>query len=306
MTYPGLKSLKERAGAPFIISLSGDTLKRSEKKMIKEINPSGIIYFKRNIESCESLQSLVSSIKAESVRYHAIDEEGGRVRRLPDGEWSLPSMSEIADLGREYAFEKISVLGSKLRSIGINMNMAPNVDLRSGEDNSIVGDRSFGQEPQKVMEFASIYIEMMKKNGIFPVLKHFPGHGTTTVDSHKSLPLITKPLDVLFEEDMLPYRMLGNYAGFIMVAHLLHPDIGELPATLSPVWNRILRSNTGFKGISMTDDMEMHALDRYSITEKMELFYQSGIDMLLVCSGNEDVIMSFFEASVKLIEKGNK
>jgi beta-N-acetylhexosaminidase len=89
-----------------------------------------------------------------------------------------------------------------------------------------------------------------------------------------------------------------------MVAHLLHPDVSELPATLSREWNEILRKNIGFKGITMTDDMEMHALDNYSYLEKMELFYESGIDKLLVCSGKEEVINGFFEASVKMVEKG--
>jgi beta-N-acetylhexosaminidase len=303
--YPGLKSLKQIAGAPFFLSVSSESLKNSELKMLKEINPSGMIYFRRNVESCESLQSLIDSLnKIDSIKYHAIDEEGGRVRRLPDGEWSLPSMLEIAELGSDFAKEKINILGRKLKSIGINMNMAPNVDLRSGENTSIVGDRSFGENPAQVVEFAKIYVEMMKKNGVFSVIKHFPGHGTTTVDSHKSLPMINKPLDRLFEEDLLPYRSIANYAGFVMVAHLLHPDVSELPATLSREWNEILRKNIGFKGIPMTDDMEMHALDNYSYLEKMELFYESGINKLLVCSGNEEVINGFFEASVKMVEKG--
>lgn len=302
--YPGLKRLKQKAGSPFFLSVSSVSLKNSELKMMKEINPSGIIYFKRNIESCESLHDLISSLsQVESIKYHAIDEEGGRVRRLPDGEWSLPSMLEIAELGRNFAKEKINILAKKLKSIGINMNMAPNVDLRSGENTSIVGDRSFGEDPEQVIEFARIYIEMMKNNGVFPVIKHFPGHGTTTVDSHKSLPMINKPLDRLFEEDLLPYRKIANYAGFVMVAHLLHPDVSELPATLSKDWNEILRNNIGFKGISMTDDMEMHAMDDFSYLEKMELFYKSGINNLLVCSGNEDVISGFFEASIKIMEK---
>ncbi|HOG44310.1 MAG TPA: beta-N-acetylhexosaminidase [bacterium] len=303
--YPGLKTIKQKAGAPFFLSVSSSVLKSSELKMLKEINPAGIIYFKRNIENCESLQYLIkSTCSVDSIKYHAVDEEGGRVRRLPAGEWSLPSMLEIAENGNLFATEKIDVLGRKLQSIGINMNMAPNVDLRSGENTSIVGDRSFGEDPQQVIQFAEIYIEMMKKNGIYPVLKHFPGHGTTTVDSHKSLPVINKPLDALFEEDLLPYKALANKAGFVMVAHLLHPDVSDLPATLSRKWNEILRKNTGFKGISMTDDMEMHALDSYSYLEKMELFYESGIDMLLVCSGNEEAISGFFEASVRMVEKG--
>ncbi|MGI6393759.1 MAG: glycoside hydrolase family 3 N-terminal domain-containing protein [bacterium] len=299
-----LKAIKQKAGEPFFLSVSDSVLKNSEIKMLKEINPSGMIYFKRNVESCESLRDLIKTInKLVNIKYHSIDEEGGRVRRLPEGEWSLPSMLEIVEKGEKSAFEKFDFLGKKLQELGINMNMAPNVDLRSGEDNSIVGDRSFGKDPKEVIRYSKIYIEMMKKNGINPVLKHFPGHGTTTVDSHVSLPVINKPLDLLFEEDLLPYKVLANEAGFVMVAHLLHPEVSAFPATLSKEWNQILRKQIGFKGISMTDDMEMHALDSYSYLEKMELFYESGSDKLLVCSGNEEVIMGFFEASVKMVER---
>lgn len=301
--FPGLKRVKEAAGAPFFMSLSGESILKSELKMLKEMSPSGLIYFRRNVESCESLQSLIDATgEVESILFHAIDEEGGRVRRLPDGPWSLPSMKKLVEIGQKDASLKIDILGQKLNEIGINMNMAPNVDLRSGEDKSIVGDRSFGEDPEMVARFSDIYINMMKKNGVAPVIKHFPGHGTTTIDSHKSLPVIDKPFDNLNREDMAPYRALANNAGYVMIAHLLHHSIDDLPATLSATWNEILRKDIGFSGISMTDDMEMLALEKYSPDQKMEMFFKSGCNMLLVCSGKEDVLMSFFEASVKITE----
>lgn len=302
--YPGLKRIKEAAGAPFFMPLSGPSLLKNELKMLKEMTPSGLIYFRRNVESCESLQSLVKATASiESILFHAVDEEGGRVRRLPDGPWSLPSMKVLAEAGIDETARMTDILGKKLREIGINMNMAPNVDLRSGEDKSVVGDRSFGEDPELVAKFAKIYINMMKKNGVAPVIKHFPGHGTTTIDSHKSLPVIDKPFNDLNREDMVPYRALSNSAGFVMIAHLLHHSIDDLPATLSAKWNEILRKDIGFSGISMTDDMEMLALEKYSPTQKMEMFFKSGCDMLLVCSGKEDALASFFEASVKFVEK---
>ena len=302
--FPGLKRIKSAAGAPFFMSLSGESILKSELKLLKEMSPSGLIYFRRNVESCESLQSLIEAThEVESILFHAVDEEGGRVRRLPDGPWSLPSMKELAESGINETARQTDILGQKLHEIGINMNMAPNVDLRSGEDNSIVGDRSFGKDPDIVAEFSDIYIQMMKNNRVAPVIKHFPGHGTTTIDSHKSLPVIDKPFDDLSREDMAPYRALANKAGFVMIAHLLHHSIDDLPATLSAKWNEILRKDIGFKGISMTDDMEMLALEKYSPDQKMEMFFKSGCDMLLVCSGKEDILMNFFEASVKIIEK---
>ena len=304
MISPKLERLKKEAGSRLFVSLSGTSLSKSEISMLREVSPCGIIYFKRNVESCESLRSLIKSTKfCESIEFHSIDEEGGRVRRLPKGDYSLPSMKELVTYGKETAAEKIGALAQKLHETGINMNMAPNVDLRSGEDNSIVGDRSFGEDPATVVEFASVYIKKMQEHGVFPVIKHFPGHGTTVVDSHSELPLITKPFEKLSEEDLVPYSKLSNPAGFVMKAHLLLPEISMLPASLSPEWDKILRRDLKFIGISMTDDIEMHALDRFSAKEKTELFFESGTDKMLVCSGKEDVILELHEAAVKFLEK---
>ena len=303
MISPKLERLKKEAGNRLFVSLSGSSLTKSELSMLREVSPCGIIYFKRNVESCESLESLIKSTRfCESIEFHSIDEEGGRVRRLPKGDYSLPSMKELVTYGKEIAAEKIGILAQKLHETGINMNMAPNVDLRSGEDNSIVGDRSFGEDPETVVDFAGIYIKKMQEHGVFPVIKHFPGHGTTVVDSHSELPLITKPFEELLKEDLVPYRRLANAAGFVMKAHLLLPEISKLPASLSPEWDKILRNDLNFLGISMTDDIEMHALDNFSAKEKFELFFRSGTDKMLVCSGREDAILEMHEAAVKFLE----
>ena len=303
MIQPKLERLKKLAGSRMFVSLSGTSLSKNEISMLREVSPCGIIYFKRNVESCESLQSLIKSTKcSDSIEFHSIDEEGGRVRRLPKGDYSLPSMKELVTYGKETAAEKIGILAKKLSETGINMNMAPNIDLRSGEDNSIVGDRSFGEDPETVTEFARIYIRKMAENGVFPVIKHFPGHGTTVVDSHSELPLITKPFSELSKEDLVPYLRLANTAGFVMKAHLLLPEISPLPASLSPEWDKILRRDIGFTGISMTDDIEMHALDVFSAKEKTELFFASGTDKILICSGNAETIYEMHEAAVKFLE----
>ena len=303
MISPKLERLKKEAGNRLFVSLSGSSLTKSELSMLREVSPCGIIYFKRNVESCESLESLIKSTRfCESIEFHSIDEEGGRVRRLPTSDYSLPSMKELVTYGKETAAEKIGILAQKLHETGINMNMAPNVDLRSGEDKSIVGDRSFGENPETVVDFAGIYIKKMQEHGVFPVIKHFPGHGTTVLDSHSELPLITKPFEELLKEDLVPYRRLANAAGFVMKAHLLLPEISKLPASLSPEWDKILRNDLNFLGISMTDDIEMHALDNFSAKEKFELFFRSGTDKMLVCSGREDAILEMHEAAVKFLE----
>ncbi len=304
MVSPKLQRIKKEAGERMIISLSGVSLSQSEEKMLAEVSPCGIIYFKRNVESCDSLSALIRSTgRFDSIRYHAVDEEGGRVRRLPNGDYSLPSMKVLSQFDNEEKLNKIRYLASVLSEIGINMNMAPNLDLRSGEDNSIVGDRSFGEDPSDVVENAALYIRAMKEFNVFPVLKHFPGHGTTSVDSHTQLPVIGKPFSELLESDLVPYMKLADSAGFVMKAHLLLPEISPLPATLAPEWDEILRKRVGFTGISITDDMEMHALDCYSVEQKVSLFLASGTDKFLTCSGDTDLTNQIFEFFVKMFEK---
>lgn len=299
--FPKLKRIKKAAGMPFFFSLTGTSATKAELAFLSETMPSGIIFFKRNIENCDSLRSLIDTLKrTESPKYFAIDEEGGRVRRLPQGDYSLPSAKEMAEMDESVMFDKVRILGAKLREIGINMDMAPVVDLRSGEDSTIIGDRSFSHDPEAVIRKADIYLKALAKEGINGVIKHYPGHGTTITDSHKSLPKINKNIKELYDEDILPYRKLKS--DFVMIAHLLHEEISPLPSSLSPEWNDILRK-TGFAGITMTDDIEMKALDIYSAEEKTGLFIRSGYDMMLVCSGNPEVLTSHWEAMVKAVER---
>ncbi len=303
--FPGLQRIKEAAGIPFIFSVEGNSLTSLEIKFIRESNPSGFIFFRRNVENCESLQSLISSIKkiSDKTIIYSIDEEGGRVRRLPAGDYSLPSAEELGSWSDEKIRNAVSILAKKLYSIGINMDMAPCVDLRSGEKTSIVGDRSFGENPDFVTKKGTVYIKALHSEKVAGVIKHFPGHGTTTVDSHKSLPVIDKPFSKLIDEDLAPYKMMNNIAKFVMVSHILVPEIAPLPATLSPKWNNILKNTCNFKGMTILDDMEMLALDTYSIEDKVALFIEAGYDFMPVCSGKSDIIHHFYEIMVKNIEK---
>ncbi len=301
---PRLERIKRAAGTPLVLSIAGTMLDTLEERFLREAAPTGIIFFRRNIESLPQLTGLTANLaKIDSMRIFAIDEEGGRVRRLPQGDWTLPPAAAQAQMEEQQLYDKARFLGRTLRQAGITMNMAPNVDLRSGEDNSIVGDRSFGLDPVLVAQKARVFIQAMHDEGVFAVLKHFPGHGTTTIDSHKSLPRIDKPLRSLREEDMMPYRLLAREVSFIMAAHLLHSEVSELPASLSPEWHREFRALAGGSCITMTDDIEMHALDTYGVEEKTRLFLASGHDLMLVCSGKPEVLHAHWEALLRILER---
>ena len=299
-----LDRIKRAAGNACVFSLSGPSFTEREERLYRETCPTGVIFFRRNVETVASLESLCGELRRiESLRIVSIDEEGGRVRRLPTGPYSLPPAKALAALDEDEFSDKVRVLGRELRRIGITMDMAPVVDLRSGEDASIVGDRAFSDDPEEVSRHALRYLSALRDEGVFGVIKHFPGHGATTIDSHKELPRIEKSLRDLAAEDLLPYRRLAGTARFVMVAHILVPDADPLfPASLSRQWMRILRRDMGFDGIVMTDDIEMHALDNWSPEEKAALFLASESDLLLICSGKEDIMRAHWEALVRAAE----
>ncbi|MCK5808420.1 hypothetical protein KAH37_05510, partial [bacterium] len=185
------------------------------------------------------------------------------------------------------------------------LTSAPVVDISESEDDAIIGDRSFGKTAKEIISVASTVISAFKESHIHPVIKHFPGHGTTRIDSHKSLPTITKTFAALLESDIYPYLVLKNRIDFIMTAHLLLPEIDSLPATLSPQWHTILREKVGFKGIVITDDLEMGALSHLSIADRVSLFYRAGGDMTLICSGDETVMQEAWESSLHFLEENS-
>ena len=300
-----LRHIKQAAGNALILSLAGPSLSAAEERFLREAAPVGIVLFKRNIESLRSLELLCADLRRiDHLRIIAVDEEGGRVRRLPSGAYSLPSAKELAAQGDDAFSDRVRALAREMRRLGITMDMAPVVDLRSGEDASIVGDRAFSEDPDEVARHAARYLSALRDEGILGVIKHFPGHGATTVDSHKELPHIEKPYRDLAATDLLPYRRLAGTARFVMAAHILVPEIdAELPASLSPAWSGILRRDLGFDGILMTDDIEMHALDRWSPGEKTARFLAAESDILLVCSGAEEVMRAHWEALVHAAEK---
>ncbi len=301
-----LSEIKRLAGSVFFFSLSGEFLSGSEASFFRETSPRGILFFKRNIESLNSIKMLIKDLrKIDSIDFFAVDEEGGRVKRLPKGNYSLPSAEEMSRLDENEFAEKVFLLAETFRDIGLNMNMAPVVDIRSGELDSIIGDRSFADNPETVVRKAKIFIDSMKKGGVFPVIKHFPGHGTTIIDSHKALPKINKNFKELEKEDIFPFRKLAFDSGIVMIAHLLFEGFSDEPSSLSLEWGTYLRNTIGFKGLTIIDDIEMKALDVYSSKEKISLFINAGYDMMPVCSGNIELMHELWEHTLYAIEKND-
>ncbi|MFE4498324.1 glycoside hydrolase family 3 N-terminal domain-containing protein [Rhodococcus sp. NPDC056743] len=219
-----------------------------------------------------------------------IDEEGGRVSRVEDILGPDPSARETAEtMTVEQTYQMALERGRGLKELGITVNYAPDVDVSSQPDNSVIGDRSYSDDPETVIAYASAYAQGMRDAGIFPVIKHFPGHGSASGDSHTGA-VTTPPLEDLMKSDLVPFRALVNTGVGVMIGHLEVPGLTEpgVPASISPAAVSLLRDGVGygaapFTGPIFTDDLSgMQAItDRYDIADAVQAALVAGVDQAL-------------------------
>jgi beta-N-acetylhexosaminidase len=224
----------------------------------------------------------------EIVPFICADQEGGRVAAFRFKEFPVqPSAFLLGSLGDPAIVETAAyATAQQLRYLGLNMNLAPVADLYFRADSTIIGDRSFGPDPVAVGSAVVAYVRGLTRGGVIPTLKHFPGHGVTTIDSHADLPVVASDRSQLIEHDMLPFGE-GIRAGapVVMTAHILYPAIDPTnPATLSPlILNELLRDTLGFDGIILTDGFEMGALSKtLGKRESLLRALQAGINLILL------------------------
>jgi beta-N-acetylhexosaminidase len=289
-------SLEEKIGQLFLVYFDGPTLSPTLKTMIADYHIGGIVLFQiaGNIESARQVAELVNAAQAEAVAngaqvplFVAVDQEGGPVVRLPAPATHFPSNMAVgaagsADLARTMA----QVTASELKALGINMNLAPVLDVNDNPDNSVIGLRSFGSSPHEVARLGVAMIETYRAAGILATAKHFPGHGNTSVDSHVGLPVVTQDMAHLRAVELAPFRAaIGAGVDAIMTAHVLFPALegsSGRPATLSSrVLQDLLRQELGFNGLIVTDSMTMGALFKtYGVNQATELALRAGTDVL--------------------------
>ena len=265
-----------------------------DKKMedfLKATKPGSIILFKRNIATDKQLKALVLDIRAlyKNMNVHEpfifVDQEGGRVDRLKSvyGKTNSPSWYFNNKPATEYG-KKIT---NALNHFDLNGGFSPVLDTQK-PGNGIIGDRAFSANYESVAKYARDVIDYMNKNNIVSVGKHFPGHGATYVDSHKSLPVINKSYDELLKTDLIPFKKNFDILRGVMVAHILVPKVDNMPASLSKVWMDKIRNEFKFDGIVFSDDLTMGALDSYGdLKVRAGKFVEAGGDVPLVCHKNE-------------------
>lgn len=291
------------AGQRLMAGFDGTALNPDLKFLIKEIKIGGIILFSRNIESPEQLKSLCSSVQnyaqncGQPPLFISIDQEGGQVARLKEPYTCFPGNPSIKTDADARNFARITA--SELLDTGINMNMAPVMDVSPKDMDSIMAKRTFSHDPKQVSRLGCAVIEEMQSNGLMAVAKHFPGIGRTTLDSHLELPFMDADMEDIQSYDLPPfYAAVTQGVSGIMLSHIQYPKLdSKWPASLSPlIVKKLLRDEMGYKGLVITDDLDMGAVNKhFKINVMIKQIQKADIDIALICHKGPDIETAFME-----------
>ncbi|MFG6493723.1 beta-N-acetylhexosaminidase [Fictibacillus sp. UD] len=289
------------------------------RELVKKYHLGGVILFRENVVTTEQTTRLVDAYKMANEDYGlliSIDQEGGIVTRLQSGTDFPGNMALGATRSTELAESVGHAIGSELHSLGINMNLAPVLDVNNNPDNPVIGVRSFGGDPQLVADLGTSYTKGLQSAGMAATAKHFPGHGDTAVDSHLGLPSVPHDKERLLEVELYPFQQaMDQGIDAIMTAHVTFPKIDPttviskkdgteiaLPATLShEVLTNLMRKEMGFEGVISTDALNMKAIaDHFGAVDAVIRAVNAGTDIILMPVGLEEVANGLYKA----VEKG--
>ena len=301
------------AMTPAVFGIAGLSLTAAEKAFFRDSDPAGYIIFGRNIESKVQLRALTDDLRAIHGRDDLailIDQEGGRVARMQEPTWPKFPAGEIFDklydiapaTAIEAARLNAQAIAVSLREVGITVDCLPLLDVRQPDANNVIGDRALGSEPMQVAALGRAILDGLQRGGVVGVVKHLPGHGRTSVDTHKALPTVTASDDEL-QLDLAPFQTL-NTAPMGMTGHLLFTAWDpETPSTLSKiVVQDIIRDRIGFDGLLFTDDLDMEALSG-TVPERAERAQAAGCDVALNCWARMDDMVGIAKRLTSMSEK---
>lgn len=304
-------TLEEKIGQMLLVGIDGTILDDNAKKMIAEDKVGGIILYKNNIKDLKGLISLINAMKKSNSGnpaplFMSVDQEGGKVNRMPAEFTSIPSNGSVGAKSNAAAAEMMGkLLAREVQMSGFNMNFAPVLDINSNPDNPVIGDRSFGNTASKVIDLGIAEMKGIASEGIVPVVKHFPGHGDTSVDSHLELPVVNKSAEQLAGLEWLPFEAaIKEGTDAVMVAHILYPKIDpDKPASLSStIIGKQLRGDMGYQGLVITDDLTMGAITKnYDLATAAIDTINAGSDILLIAHeyDNEKLVLHSLINNVK-------
>lgn len=287
--YSGQRQVS-RFGAT-ILDAEGLRLSPDEKAFFREADPFGFILFARNIDTPDQVRALCDEMRAAVGRdaVITIDQEGGRVQRLRNPRWRewLPALEHVTAAGDQAAqamYLRFRIIAAELRGLGIDSNCAPLADVAGPATHPFLLNRCYGTDATSVAVMGRAVADGLLDGGVLPVLKHIPGHGRATADSHLDLPRVTASLDDLRAVDFVPFAALADLP-MAMTAHLVYEAIDDAPATLSAKAMQVIREEIGYDGLIMTDDISMKAL-KGDLGQISRDALAAGCDVVLLCNGS--------------------
>ncbi len=298
---------------PVIIGCSGTALLPEEAALFQQYPPMGCILFARNILDAAQVKQLIAGIKTASGWNIPIwiDQEGGRVQRFRSPHWTnFPAMARFgalmaddAEKGSRLLDTATRLLAGELRDLGVDVDCHPVLDLRFPETHDVIGDRAFSANTEKVTQCGKIVIKALEDSGIVPMMKHFPGHGRARTDSHLELPIVSADKAAILNQDVAPFLAL-RATPMMMTAHIVYDAWDNLPATLSStILHDFWRSEAGYDGLIVSDDLAMKALNDYGTpAELLQQTLTAGADLALYCSGEYSQNTAILSASPPITE----
>lgn len=289
---------KERCGSkrvvkPVVLGIKGTSLEPEERALFQEHNPLGFILFSRNIADAVQLKTLIQDLESfmgDRKVMVLVDQEGGRVQRLvPPLMEQFPPMLDIKD--QNHAYNVGNAIGRALADYGFNVDCAPVLDLLFDGASSVIGNRSFGSDPEKVSLLGAAYARGLAHAGVMPVVKHIPGHGRSTKDTHLDMARVDASLDELDKSDFVPFRYVAQSGldCMAMMSHVIYTAIDpERPATLSAAVRDVVRGRIGFRGPVISDDICMKGLQKFhsDFSTIAPAMLESAVDIVLHCSAD--------------------
>lgn len=299
--------MTDQIGQLLIIGFDGTELSSRLRTLLTRIQPAGVILFARNIATAEQTYRMLADCRAcvRSPLFTCVDREGGKVDRFRNLLGPSPSAGEVFASSDRGLFRKHGrILGQGCRALGFNVDLAPVVDLVSEGSRKVLGSRAVSEDPAQAVRYAREFLNGLRSARVLGALKHFPGLGSGSLDTHHELAMIDTAWKELWKNDMAPYRALRREAAMVLVGHAAYSAVTKTPASISDKWIAgVLRKKIGYRGLVISDDLEMGAVLRAGPVEYAAVEHiGAGGDLCLICHKEENVVRSY-EALVTRAEK---
>jgi len=307
------RDFRRHAGQLAIAGFAGHSIPDDLRRLAREFDLGGVIFFARNVDSPEQVAELsreAQELARELPLWVSVDQEGGRVARLKAPFTVWPPMAMLGRSGDEALAGRFArALAAELKAVGITLDYTPVLDVHTNPANPVIGDRSLADRAEEVARLGSAIIRTLQEEGIAASGKHFPGHGDTSVDSHLDLPVIEHAPDRLDAVELVPFRAaIEAGVASIMTAHILIPALDpDRPGTLSRrIVSDLLKQELGYQGLVLSDDLEMKAIsNRYGVPEATVLAIEAGCDAVLMCGAGQEAQFDALEKVIHAVEDGS-